>query len=87
MTTPFNRYVRFEITDVFWRWISPLLYYPENEILLNYIELTSRGFRLINLPEIRSRFNLTKREVGNIRTKLESLARLFELQVAAGLFE
>lgn len=83
MNTPYNRYKRFEITNEFWRWISPLLYYPENEILLNHIEMTVNGFRLINRSEIRMKYHLTRSQMIEIRRKLEGLAQLYELEVAA----
>jgi hypothetical protein len=83
MNTPYNRYKRFEITNEFWDWIKPLLYYPEDKILLNHIEMTSRGFRLIDYSQIKLKYDLSHSQLREIRRKLEGLAQMYELEVMA----
>lgn len=74
---------QFLITNEFWNWISPLLYYPEDEILLNHIEMTVKGFRLINPRKAQQKYNLTHRGLRKIRDKLSWLTVLYELEVAS----
>lgn len=79
----YSRINRFVITDEFWNWIKPLLYSPEDIILKEHIEMTTNGFRLIQPKFIMRQYNLTRKQVREIRAKLEGLAILYELEVAA----
>lgn len=81
--TTYPRTIKFAITNEFWEWISPLLYYPEDKILLNHIEMTSKGFRLIDYSKIKLRYDLSHSQLREIRRKLEGLAQLYELEVMA----
>ena len=69
------------ITPEFWNWIEPLLYHPEDQILLHHIRVAKRGFALSKPIKAMNKYRLTEYRLYAIRDKLESLAKLYELEV------
>lgn len=74
-------------TNYYLDWILPLLYPPEEEVLLKYVRMSKRGFGLRRKSEAMKEMKLTRRRLDAILWKLEFLTRLYELQVAAGLHD
>lgn len=71
------------ITDDLLKWISPLLYPPEVEILKYHTKYTVKDIRIKNWNLVRKKYNLTHRQLRRISTRLKFLVILYELETVA----
>jgi len=71
------------LTKKYLKWIRPLLYEPEHDILINHTQLSNSRIRIKDRKKVLKKYNLTYRQLYWILWKLEFYTRLYELETIA----
>ncbi len=74
----------------FSQWLTPLLDYYKHEAIIftDYIRPNKRGtFSVRNAPDAQARLGVSSRYLYKVRSRLECLARLYEMLVQNGVID